>query len=272
MGEIWVAVVLGIVEGLTEFLPVSSTGHLIVAGHVVGFSGAKASCFEVFIQLGAILAVVVLYWRRFIGLIPTQGLMPSSYKEFYGMRGIGLLFCTTLPALVIGYLAHAAIKQYLFGPVTVAWALGLGGVAILLAERLKPEPTAEDLDQLTYKQALAIGMIQCLAMWPGVSRAAATIIGGLFMGLTRKAAAEYSFLAAVPVMIAATLYDLLKTWDLLSADDAVFFAVGFVVSFIAAVIAVESFIRLVQRWTLAPFAYYRIVIAPLVYVCWVYWV
>jgi undecaprenyl-diphosphatase len=272
MGEAWIAVILGIVEGLTEFLPVSSTGHLIVAGNLVGFSGPKASCFEVFIQLGAILAVVVLYWRRFIGLIPTHGLKPANYEGFGGMRGVGLLFCTTLPALVAGYLAHGAIKQYLFGPVTVAWALGVGGIVILLAEHLKPEPTAEDPDDLTYTQALVIGLIQCVSLWPGVSRAAATIIGGLFMGLTRKAAAEYSFLAAVPVMIAATLYDLLKTWHLLSIEDAMFFAIGFVVSFIAAIIAVESFIRLVQRWTLAPFAYYRIIIAPLVYVYWVYWV
>jgi undecaprenyl-diphosphatase len=265
MADLWVAAILGVVEGLTEFLPVSSTGHLIVAGHLLGCSGEKMACFEVFIQLGAILAVVVLYWQKFIGLIPTKGFMPSAYRGFDGTRGVSLLILTTLPALVIGYFTHRLIKTYLFGPATVAWALALGGVAILLAERYKPESSAQDVGEMTYWQAFLIGLFQCISMWPGVSRAAATIIGGLMCGLDRKSATEYSFLAAVPVMIAATSYDLIKTWKLLDASDFTFFAVGFVVSFVTAAAAVKTFITLVQRWSLAPYAYYRIAIAPLIY-------
>jgi undecaprenyl-diphosphatase len=265
MGDMWVAVILGIVEGITEFLPVSSTGHLIVAGHILDFKGDKASCFEVFIQLGAILAVVVLYWRRFVGLIPSTGSPLSPGDGFTGWRGLYLLALTTFPALVIGFMAHGAIKTYLFGPVTVAWALGVGGIAILLAERLKPRTRVNDLDGIGYAQAFAIGFFQCLAMWPGMSRSASTIVGGLLMGLDRRVAAEYSFLAAVPVMIAATGYDLYKALHLLSFSDVGFFATGFVVSFVSAALAVKTFIRLLQRWSLVPYACYRIALAPVIY-------
>jgi undecaprenyl-diphosphatase len=265
MVDLWVAVVLGIVEGITEFLPVSSSGHLIVAGHLLGYTGEKASCFEVFIQLGAILAVVVLYWHRFTGLIPVKGFKWSAYEGFSGLRGLALLFLTTLPALVAGFFLHKAIKAYLFGPVTVAGALFVGGVGILLAEHYKPQSDLQEIDGLSYRQAFVIGLFQCIALWPGMSRSASTIIGGLFSGLDRKIAAEYSFLAAVPVMIAATAYDLLKEWKYLQASDIPFFAVGFVVSFIAAAVAVKAFISLVQRWSLAPYAWYRIAIAPIIY-------
>lgn len=265
MGDLWVAVILGIVEGATEFLPVSSTGHLIVAGHLLGFSGQKADCFDIFIQLGAILSVVVLYRQRFTGLIPVNGLWWDNSKGFSGIKGVTLLALTTLPALLIGALAHGAIKTYLFSPVTVAWALAIGGIGILLAERFKPQPRVMDLDALDPRQALLIGVFQCLAMWPGVSRAAATIIGGMLVGLDRRVAAEYSFLAAVPVMAAATSYDLYKSWSLLQLSDLGFFAVGFAVSFVAAAAAVKTFIALVQRWSLAPYAWYRLAIAPLIY-------
>jgi len=265
MGDLWVAGVLGIVEGLTEYLPVSSTGHLIVAGNLLKFSGAKASAFEVFIQLGAILAVVVLYWRRFTGLIPLAGENRGGGNGFSGLKGLALLAITTFPALVAGFLAHRAIKTYLFSPMTVAWALGIGGIGILLAEKFKPSSGVSDLDDLTYRQALTVGLCQCFALWPGMSRSAASIIGGLFSGLDRKVATEYSFLAAVPVMIAATAYDLYKEWHLLKFDDVGFFALGFVVSFVFAALAVKTFISLVQRWSLAPYAWYRIAIAPLIY-------
>ncbi|MEJ2717802.1 MAG: undecaprenyl-diphosphate phosphatase [Deltaproteobacteria bacterium] len=265
MGDLWIAVIMGIVEGLTEFLPVSSTGHLIVAGNLLNFTGQKAAAFEVFIQLGAILAVVVLYWGRFVALIPSGRQTSSGQTGFVGWRGLTMLFLTTLPALIAGYLAHKAIKVYLFGPVTVAWALGLGGLGILLAERLKPTPRVSALDGLNYRQALTIGLFQCLALWPGMSRSASTIIGGLFSGVDRKTAVEYSFLAAVPVMLAAVSYDLYKALDFLSVSDAGFFAVGFVVSFVSAAVAVKTFIALVQRWSLAPYGWYRIVIAPIIY-------
>lgn len=265
METLWVAVILGIVEGLTEYLPISSTGHLIVAGTLLNFTGEKAASFEVFIQLGAILAVLVLYWRRFIGLIPHRTAMDRAGQGFMGWRGLTLLALTTVPALVAGFLAHKAIKHFLFGPTTVAWALGVGAVGILLAEKYKPDGKTVELDQLGYRQAFVVGIFQCLALWPGMSRAAATIIGGLFSGLDRRTAAEYSFLAAVPVMIAATAYDLYKEWHLLEASDFTFFFVGFVVSFLSAAAAVKTFIALVQRWSLAPYAWYRLAIAPVIY-------
>ncbi len=268
MSELWIAVVMGIVEGLTEFLPVSSTGHLIIAGDLLKFTGDKASCFDVFIQLGAILAVLVLYWQRFVNLIPRANTEKSG--GFAGIHGIILLGLTTLPALVSGYLSHQIIKEYLFRPDTVALALAVGGIGILLAEKYKPKPRVLDLDQMGYVQALMVGCFQCLSLWPGMSRSASTIIGGLFSGLERKAATEYSFLAAVPVMIAATGYDLMKSWRLLEAQDFMFFAVGFVVSFVSAAIAIKTFIGLVQRWSLAPYAYYRILIAPVIYFVMVY--
>jgi undecaprenyl-diphosphatase len=265
MNDLSIAAVLGIVEGLTEFLPVSSTGHLIVAADLLKFSGEKAKIFEVFIQLGAIFAVVLLYWRRFTGLIPASGLRWSNEEGFAGARGLALLALTTIPALIAGLLAHRAIKAYLFSPITVACALGIGGVGIILAERFKPEPDVERLDGLGYRQALVIGLFQCLSLWPGMSRAAATIVGGLFSGLDRRVATEYSFLAAVPVMVAATSYDLYKGWDYLQASDFWPFAVGFVVSFLVAIAAVKIFIALVQRWSLVPYACYRILVAPLIY-------
>ena len=265
METLWVAVILGIVEGLTEYLPISSTGHLIVAGTLLNFTGEKASCFEIFIQLGAILAVLVLYWRRFVGLIPHNAAHGRAEKGFLGWRGITLLALTTLPALVAGFLAHKAIKHFLFSPTTVAWALGVGAIGILLAEKYKPDAKIVELDQLGYRQAFMVGLFQCLALWPGMSRAAATIIGGLFSGLDRRTATEYSFLAAVPVMIAATVYDLHKEWHLLEASDFTFFFVGFVVSFLSAAAAVKTFIALVQRWSLAPYAWYRLAIAPVIY-------
>jgi undecaprenyl-diphosphatase len=268
MSEMWIAGILGIVEGVTEFLPVSSTGHLIIVGNYLNFSGEKAACFEVFIQLGAILAVVCLYFNRFIALIPLPG---RSNSGFSGFRGIGLLLITTLPALAAGFLAHKSIKQYLFGPATVALALGVGGIGMLLAERFKPQSETADLDAISYREALVVGLFQCLALWPGMSRSASTIIGGMFSGLDRRVAAEYSFLAAVPVMIAATSYDLYKEWRLLSVSDIGFFAVGFVISFLTAAAAVKLFVSMLQRWSLAPYAWYRIIIAPLVYLAWVHW-
>ena len=253
------AVILGIVEGLTEFLPVSSTGHLIVAGHLAGFTGAKAATFEVFIQAGAILAVAILERRRMVGL-----LRPSPRGGFAGLRGCLLLAITSAPALVVGWLLHDWIKQTLFGPVTVAWALGLGGLAILAAERWRPEPRVTDVDGIGWRGALQVGLFQVLALWPGVSRSGATIVGGLCSGLDRRTAATYSFLAAIPVMGAATAYDLLKAWPALGAADVVPFAIGFGVSFLAAWAAVRTFIALLGRWTLRPFAWYRIAVAPII--------
>lgn len=259
--ESWLtAVILSVVEGLTEFLPVSSSGHLILAGELLGFTGPLAATFDVVIQLGAILAVVVLYWRRFWGL-----LRPDPREAFSGMRGILLLLLTTLPACVFGLLLHSVIKEHLFTPATVAAALAVGALAMIAAERLRLRTTITDLNAMTPRLALGIGLFQCLALWPGFSRSAATIMGGMILGAGRSLAAEYSFIAAVPVMVAATGYDLLKSLHLFSAADLPFFAIGMIGSFVCALAAVKLFIALVGRMTLVPFAVYRLILAPLVY-------
>jgi len=260
MGLIGIAILLGIVEGLTEFLPVSSTGHLIVAGHLLGFRGETAETFEIFIQLGAILAVVVLERRVFLDL-----LRPRARAGFAGPRGCGLLLVTTAPALVAGALVHDWIKDNLFGPGTVACALFAGGLVILAVERFHSLTTTTSVDDLGFRQALVIGLFQCLAMWPGVSRSGATIVGGLLCGLERRTAATYSFVAAVPVMAAATLYDLMKSWSHLGSADIAPFAIGFVVAFVAAYAAMRTFVAFLGRYTLRPFAWYRIAIAPVIY-------
>jgi len=259
MASWYVAIILGIVEGLTEFLPVSSTGHLIVTGHLLGFTGPKADTFEIVIQLGAILAVVALYWRRFIGL-----LFPAPGQRFSGVYGLWLLFLTSLPASVVGLATHHYIKEYLFGPTTVAWALAVGAVMIFVVEGMPKRSKTVSLDEITPTQALGVGLFQCLALWPGFSRSAATIMGGMILGVKRTVAAEYSFIAAVPIMFAATGYDFLKSYQLFESNDLLFLALGFGVSFISAWVAVKGFIILLGRLTLRPFAVYRLLLAPII--------
>lgn len=255
-GLILTALVLGLVEGLTEFLPVSSTGHLILAGELLSFSGAKAATFEIFIQLGAILAVVVLYRRRFVSLV-----CPRERGGFAGGRGLLMLAVATLPGLVAGFLLHGVIKEHLFSPRTVAVGLAVGGLWILLAERFRSPPSIEGLDRLDWRRALAIGCFQCLALWPGMSRSSSTILGGMIAGLDRKTAAEFSFLAAVPLMAAATIYDMVRSFSCLTASDIPLFALGFAVAFVSALAAVKLFVRFVGHHTLAPFGWYRIAVA-----------
>ncbi len=263
MSEIIQVIILGLVEGLTEFIPVSSTGHLIIVGHLIGFVGTKADTFEVFIQLGAILAVVFLYKDRFLSLLSFE-----KKEGFSGINGITLLAMTTLPALVFGAVAHSYIKQHLFNPTTVAIGLLVGGVVMLLVEkkgsRWETAPKREGLDRLTIKNALSIGFFQCLAMWPGISRSGATIVGGMMIGIERKTAAEYSFLAAVPVMVAATTFDLYKTFSLLNQSDYLIFLIGFGISFVSAMIAIRIFIKLLGQITLKAFGWYRIVLALII--------
>ena len=265
MDNLLTALILSIVEGITEFLPVSSSGHLILVGNLLNFVGERAATFEVVIQLGAILAVAVLYRQRFWGL-----LRPQPYMRFAGMRGIALLMLTSLPACVMGLLVHDYIKEYLFRPGTVLLALVVGAFCMILVERRKFRPTCITLDDMTPRLALGIGCFQCLALWPGFSRSAATIMGGMMLGAKRPLAAEYSFIAAGPIMVAATGYDLLKSWSLFSAADLPFFAVGMIGSFLSALVAVKAFVALVGRMTLIPFAVYRLVLAPLVYFFMVY--
>lgn len=270
MYSYWKAVILGIVEGLTEFIPVSSTGHLILTGHLLSYQGRTAATFEVVIQLGAILAVVILYYRRFLGLLPGKGWWQTDSRApaFFGFRGCLLLGLTTLPAVVMGKWAYPLIKERLFNPCSVAVALAVGALAILAVERWKPADRVDSLDRLGWRQALFIGLFQCLSLWPGFSRAGATILGGLLNRLDRKTAAEYSFLAAVPVMAAASGYDLYQTWSLMQGGDLLFLGIGFVVSLVIAYITIAAFIRLLNRWTLQPFAWYRLILAPFVFFFW----
>ena len=260
MNEYLAAAILGLVEGLTEFLPVSSTGHLIVAGSLMNMNDARASTFEVVIQLGAILAVAVLYRDKFLGL-----LFPGKDTPFSGMRGLFLLFLTCLPASVLGLFAHTIIKQYLFNPVSVALALGVGALCILAVESREKRPSHFTLDEVTPKLALGIGCFQCLSLWPGFSRSASTIMGGMLLGAHRSLAAEYSFIAAVPIMLAATGFELFKSAGELSRADVPFFLVGSLVSFLSALIAIKVFMGLIKRISLRPFAWYRLAIAPLVF-------
>lgn len=251
------ALVLGVVEGLTEFLPVSSTGHLIIVGDLLGFTGERAKTFEIFIQLGSILGVVWFYRHKVVTVVVGLGERPAQ-------RFVVNLFIAFLPAAVIGLLAHKAIKAHLFNPVTVAAALIAGGFVILLIERFPRKVRVETVDDLTPMDALKIGFAQSFALFPGVSRAGATIMGGLLTGLSRTAATEFSFFLAMPTMFAATLYDLYKSREFLYAEDTLLFAVGFITAFITALIVVKLFLAYVGRHSFAAFAVYRILFGMIV--------
>lgn len=249
----WVAVLLGLVEGITEFLPISSTGHLIVAGAFLGFTGDKAKVFEVVIQTGAMLAVVWEYRHRFLSL--TQ----AFHKDREAQRFVTNIVVAFFPAALLGVLAGDAIKAYLFNPATVAVALILGGLMILWAERRRHQIRVERVDDVTWKDALKIGCAQCLALVPGTSRAAATIIGGLLTGLSRRAATEFSFFLAVPTLLGAGVYDLVSNRDLLSRGDVGWFTLGAAVSFVSALVSVRWLLRFISTHDFASFAVYRIV-------------
>ncbi|MEN6459530.1 MAG: undecaprenyl-diphosphate phosphatase [Thermoguttaceae bacterium] len=261
------AALMGVVEGLTEFLPISSTGHLILVGHFSGFENSitpeTANTFEIIIQLGAILAIVAAYPRRFTGLLRL-----NDNRGFSGLRGIGLLLITTIPASVLGLLTHHFIKEKLFHPLTVAIALAVGAVWILVTEYWRPRPKVATIDTLTWREALGIGLFQCLSLWPGMSRAASTILGGMTCGVERKTATEYSFFAAVPIMIAATIFELQKSYKDLAGHFQMV-AIGFVVSFIVAWLAVKTFVWFLGRHTLVPFGWYRLGVAAVVF--WAAW-
>lgn len=260
--SLWIAIIIGIIEGLTEFLPVSSTGHMIIAGHAMNFTGTKAETFEIVIQLGAILAVVVLYWKRVLRLF---GISDKASKQQKGPR-INLLHIAIgiVPALGLGYIFKDYIKL-LFMPETVIISLVVGGIFMIVAEKRQPVVTAETMDEITYGQAFFIGMSQLLSLWPGFSRSGSTIAGGMLAGTSRAAAADFTFLMAIPIMTVVTGYELLQSYADMTKDDALFFLTGFVVSFIVALLAVATFIKLVGRLKLTVFSYYRFVLAFLVF-------
>ena len=258
MNEIATYLLLGIIEGLTEFLPVSSTGHLILAGALLGFEGESSVAFKIAIQFGAIMAVLVAYWRRFWSV--AEGMVRRDPASWAFTRNILLGF---LPALAIGVVAYDAIRAAIQTPILVAVMLVLGGIVILLIERTVKRVRFESVEGVPTRTALAIGFVQCLAMVPGVSRSGATIMGALMMGVERKTAAEFSFFLAVPTMAAAASYALWKDRALLSADDIGAIAIGLVTSFVVALAVVKAFVAIVSRYGFAPFAWYRIVVGSL---------
>ena len=246
------APILGIVEGLTEFLPVSSTGHLIITGQLLGFNDAKGKVFEIAIQLAAILAVVWEYRRRLGHAVVSLGSEPASRRLAIN-RAVAFL-----PAAVLGFLFVKEIKAHLFNPTVVAVALIAGGLLILWAERRQHVVRVQEVEDMGWRDALLVGFAQAVAMIPGTSRSGATIIGGLFVGLSRKAATEFSFFLAIPTMFAATSYDVLKHWHLFSLADVPLFAVGGVASFVSAFLCVRWLLRYVSSHDFTPFAWYRI--------------
>ena len=251
------AAFLGLIEGLTEFIPVSSTGHLILAVDLMGFQGPPGKVFEIAIQLGAILAVCCLYAGR---LYRVARDLPSRPEARHFVLGILL---AVLPAMAIGVVAHGFIKSVLFSPWVVSVSLILGGLAILLIESIAPEPRHREVDALPFRLALGIGLCQTVAMIPGVSRSGATIMGALMLGVERRAAAEFSFFLAIPTMFAATAYDLWKNRAVLSFDDAALIATGFVAAFIAGLLVVRALLAFVSRRGFAPFAWYRMAVGGL---------
>ena len=278
------AVILGIVEGLTEFLPVSSTGHLILVGHALGFTGDVAANAEISIQLGAILAVIVFErekigrllsgaWRERETLWSSFGHSPTTkwgnrlkasmqtHPNLLFILGLGIAF---LPAAVLGLLAHGWIKSYLFTPLTVAWTSILGGIIILLVESRTRTVSATSLDQVSPQHAFWVGLAQCASLIPGMSRSGSTIIGGLLAGLDRKVATEYSFFLALPTIIAATLYETWKARGAFNDQDFLALGLGMVISFLVAWAVIAVFLTYVQRHTLRVFAYYRIILGIVV--------
>jgi undecaprenyl-diphosphatase len=256
------AFILGVVEGITEFLPISSTGHQIIVADLIDFGGERAIAFNIIIQLAAILAVVWEYRSKILQVVfglPTQR---------NAQRFTGNLLLAFLPAAVLGVIFADQIHEYLFNPITVAIALVIGGVIMLWAERRSHEVHAETVDDMTWKDALKVGFAQCLAMIPGTSRSGATIIGGLLFGLSRKAATEFSFFLAMPTMVGAAVYSGWKYRELFVMSDLPVFVVGFITSFIFAMIAVRALLKFIGNHSYAVFAWYRIAFGLLILATW----
>ena len=267
------AAIMGVVEGLTEFLPISSTGHLILTGALLGFDDEKAKVFDIAIQTGAIFAVILVYWQK---IRDTVVALPSQRQAQQFSLNVLIAF---IPAVVLGLLFGKAIKAHLFTPAVVATTFIVGGFIILWAERRQvaggTAVRIHNVDDMTPMDALKVGLVQCLAMVPGTSRSGATIIGGMLLGLSRKAATDYSFFLAMPTLIGAGVYSLYKERALLSMGDAPLFAVGLLFSFLSAWVCVRWLLRYISSHSFVPFAWYRIVFGVVVLVTaglgWVRW-
>jgi undecaprenyl-diphosphatase len=265
------AAIMGIVEGLTEFLPVSSTGHLILAGALLGFDDEKSKVFDIAIQTGAIFAVILVYWQK---IRSTLAALPTDKQAQQFALNVLIAF---IPAVVLGLLFGKAIKAHLFTPVVVATTFIIGGFIILWAERRQQTSAAavrvNSVDEMTSMDALKVGLVQCLALVPGTSRSGATIIGGMLLGLSRKAAMDFSFFLAMPTLIGAGAYSLYKERAVLSMADIPLFSVGLLFSFISAWVCVRWLLRYISSHSFVPFAYYRIVFGVVVLVsAWTGWV
>lgn len=273
MWEIFVAVVLGLVEGLTEFAPVSSTGHMIIVDDLWLkstdiFGSEVANAFKVVIQLGSILAVVVLFWGRFMDLLGLKKLKDTSAVK--GPRlNLLQIFVGLLPAGIFGLLFEDYIDDNLFTIKTVIIGLFLGAFLMIAADKFRPKLTAETVDQITYKQALGVGLIQCLSLWPGFSRSGSTISGGVLLGMSYRAASDFTFIMAVPIMAGASLLKVVKYWDSFTPEVLPFFIAGFISAFIFALFCIRFFLILINKVKLTPFAIYRIVLAViLLFIIW----
>lgn len=265
------AAIMGVVEGLTEFLPISSTGHLILAGSLLGFTDERAKVFEIAIQTGAIVAVIIVYWQRIRDTV--VGLPTQREAQRFALN----VLIAFVPAVVLGLLFGKTIKEHLFTPLVVATTFIIGGFIILWAERREASHThVHTVDDMTPLDALKVGLVQCLALVPGTSRSGSTIIGGMLMGLSRKAATDFSFFLAIPTLIGAGVYSLYKARALLSAADVPLFAVGFLFAFLSAWLCIRWLLRYVASHSFVPFAWYRIafggVILLTAHMGWVSWV
>lgn len=253
MANIIEALFLGLIEGLTEFLPVSSTGHLLLVGHFLGFE-STGKTFEVLIQLGAILAILSVYFNKLWAIAKALPYDPDARRFVVGV------VVAFLPAALIGAVLHGFIKEVLFNPWIVCMTLIAGGFVLLLVDRMPLEATQDDATRFPLPMYLKIGLLQCLAMIPGVSRSGATIVGAMLMGASKRAAAEFSFFLALPTMAGAFTYDLLKNYKILSANDGITIVVGFIAAFFAAVVVVKTLLDYVSRHGFTPFAYWRIIV------------
>ncbi len=257
------AAIMGIVEGLTEFLPISSTGHLILAGALLGFDDEKAKVFDIAIQTGAILAVIIVYWQKIRSTVVS---LPSDREAQRFALNVAVAF---FPAVVLGLLFGKAIQQNLFTPVVVATTFILGGFVILWAEgRRHPKVRIQEVEEMRWTDALKLGLVQCFALIPGTSRSGATIIGGMLLGLSRKAATDFSFYLAIPTLIGAGAYSLYKERGQLGAEDIPMFAVGLLFSFLSAWLCVRWLLRYISTHDFKPFAWYRIAFGLVVLLTW----
>lgn len=267
--ELFVAFILGLVEGLTEFAPVSSTGHMIIVDDLLLhskelFTEPVANTFKVVIQLGSILAVVIVFKDRFMNLLGLN--RKESFGDSSGRLSLSKVIVGLIPAGITGVLFEDYIDEHLFSVETVIIGLVIGAILLILADRLQPKNLkTEDVDQITYKQAFGVGLFQCLGLWPGFSRSGSTIAGGVLLSMSHRAASDFTFIMAVPIMLGASGISLLKNWEYFTVDALPFFIVGFISAFVFALVFIKFFLKLINKIKLVPFAIYRILLAGLIY-------